>query len=229
MVMEEKVELTIQDFAIQFLESGNQKDFESLYVALLPKYTSHVKKLISNSGKKNISCHDIVHDTFTHAYFNIHTYNPLWNFNTWFYRIGMNIFIGYLNAQKDTISYNILHESGNHMSSNYDISDEQRLAQMVNYSSGYTEYAYNPELDEDEELQRKREEISNDIKVHLSKFTELEQEIFRLRVEENKTHLEISLLLGVNYQSVRTKFAKIISSIYAKYYREGKLDYVFCY
>lgn len=90
----------INELADRYIETRNERDFRDLFERIRPGLVNYVNNILKDSAAAD----DVVADAFVKIWSKIDTYNPLWCFSTWAYRITRNEAMQYLRKSKRTVS-----------------------------------------------------------------------------------------------------------------------------
>lgn len=86
--------LTIQDLALNYLDTRSDKDFTLLYKRIYPGLRNNSKKFLESIFKSRSELEEKVDDVLSRVFLNIlekiDQYNSIWNFSTWVYAILKN-------------------------------------------------------------------------------------------------------------------------------------------
>lgn len=93
---------SIDELAKKFIDSRGERDFKNLFDRLKPGLNNYA----SNILKDQDAADDVVADAFAKIWLKVDTYNPIWSFSTWCYRIVHNESMQYLRKKKNTHSLN---------------------------------------------------------------------------------------------------------------------------
>lgn len=77
---------SIQDLALEFLNTRSEKSFAALYNRLKPSLVFYAKKIV----KDDQDAEDVVSSSFANIWSKIEQYNEHYNFSTWAYKITLN-------------------------------------------------------------------------------------------------------------------------------------------
>lgn len=97
-----KKTISIQNLAINFLQTRGEGDFKELMNRLKPGLMLFVSKYAN--GDRDL-CNEIVSQTFISIWEKINQYDPRWNFSTWAYAIAKNEALGQLRIMKRNLSH----------------------------------------------------------------------------------------------------------------------------
>jgi len=84
--------ISIQDLAIEYLETRSEKSFINLYKRIYPNLKNFARTFLKQYNISDLEdrVEDILSKVFQKIIENINQYNRLWNFSTWVYAICKN-------------------------------------------------------------------------------------------------------------------------------------------
>lgn len=209
--------MTIQELAIDYLETRSEKSFSLLYKRLYPNLRNYTKNFLTSYCKANLS--DNIDDIISTVWFkvinNINDYNKIWNFSTWVYAICKN---------------ELLHEKQNifkfvHLD-NLNSEDSENKISQENWLSTYAVNKEDVYIDEiDIEQREKTDEINKLYKMTLNAILNLPEEYKSIIIDREIYHMkykEISEKYDMNIDTVKSRIKLGRSKIKDKIIKEVK-------
>lgn len=177
---EDKAQQRKEDLAlVRQFKNGDKSAFNKL----VQKYSQRVYNTILRMVKNQQQAEDLTQDAFLQAYKSLHKFREESSFYTWVYRIGVNKTLNFLKIKKRAI-----------MSLDQEIeADRGKISREV------ADYTANPEDKLDQS------EMQKVIEKAISALSEKNRVVFILKEVEGFSYEEISEMLGVTGQVVRTR------------------------
>lgn len=160
-----------------FIRSAfGEKEKLRLFEFIWKQYHRKIGFYISNLIPFNHSAFDdIFQEVMIKIYQNLHTFNPLSSFKSWVYRIARNHCIDYLKSKKE----NMYH------------SDEIKIQKVLDHRSP--------------EKILIQKDLNDKIEQYLNHLDPVDREISYLRFYENMRYKEISKIVKININTVKSK------------------------
>jgi len=160
--------------------------FNDIWVEYYPKLTVYL-----NTKYPGIETEDVVQDIMIKVYNKLHTYNPLYSFNTWIYSIARNCAVDL--SRKKSVSINIIKEV---------------KSEAVHKSLNNNETM--------EELSLKRE-VKTEIAEWIQNLPERERQVSFLKFYEELTYKEISKIMEIPVGTIKYLVHNIKKNIETHY------------
>lgn len=209
--------MTIQELAIDYLETRSEQSFSLLYKRLYPNLRNYTKNFLSSYCKASLS--DNIDDIISTVWFkvinNLNDYNKIWNFSTWVYAICKN---------------ELLHEKQNifkfvHLD-NLNSEDSENKISQENWLSTHAVNKEDVYIDEiDIEQREKTDEINKLYKMTLNAILELPEEYKSIIIDREIYHMkykEISEKYDMNLDTVKSRIKLGRSKVKDKIIKEVK-------
>lgn len=166
----------IEKFHIFVQSSFDKSQRHKLFELIWKNYSKKIYFYISNIiPLDHLYIHDIFQEIMIKIYRNLHNFNPAYPFKPWIYKITKNHCINFIKNKKEKI-----------------------------YSAKEIDYdKVNDNIDPEKELIR--DEIFVEIEQFLNSLQASDREIFYLRFYENLRHKNISEIMDININTVKSR------------------------
>jgi RNA polymerase sigma-70 factor, ECF subfamily len=166
------------------LVARTQAGDSSAFDQLLIRYQQRVYGVIHNMVNNHADTNDLLMETFSKAYQNIHSYKADAAFYTWIYRIAVNQTINFLKRNK----------SRHNISMDDDSEDMESQKEFIDTA-----------LSGDVERQNKISELQKKLNESLMKLSEQHRAVVTLFDVQGLSHAEIARIMGCSEGTVRSR------------------------
>ncbi len=166
------------------LVARTQAGDSSAFDQLLIRYQQRVYGVIHNMVNNHADTNDLLMETFSKAYQNIHSYKADAAFYTWIYRIAVNQTINFLKRNK----------SRHNISMDDDSEDMESQKEFIDTA-----------LSGDVERQNKISELQKKLNESLMKLSEQHRAVVTLFDVQGLSHTEIAKIMGCSEGTVRSR------------------------
>jgi RNA polymerase sigma factor (sigma-70 family) len=178
----------------RFVEEGDLKSFNKIY----NKYFKIVSTIVN--GYRNISSDvrgDLISEIMIKIHNNLHKYSPNGKFSNWVIRLTKNYIYDKLRNKSYKENYNMTISKDEVFENNESSSSNYNYLQLSDDSENVEDSLISLEL---------KEELNSKIKLAISKFNDLEREVFNMRIYDGLSFKEISNIINKDINYCLSKF-----------------------
>jgi len=184
---------SLQDIALNFVESRSESSFSKLYHRLKPG----LRKMVMKYHHDEETINDILAITLSKAYVYVDTYDSRWNFSTWVYKICQNECLMELRRKSMLSSINEFEESNIKIKpiDNDDIQENPDYEYFSDVENLESLDVYDEILEEISNLPDPYRDILHDREVHKLKYEEIaEKRGIKINTVRSRIHVAKKLV-----------------------------------